>query len=115
MHLPQRQSLSVTIRFPHVQSLPGIVTQVRRLFDLGADIETIDGHLSRDPLLAPLVAQRPELRAPGGCDGFELAVRAILSQQVSVPAARRPWRAYAAQQLWAADATAHPISRRTHG
>ena len=54
MHLPQRQSLSVTIRFPHVQSLPAIVMQVRRLFDLGADIETIDGHLSRDPLLAPL-------------------------------------------------------------
>jgi AraC family transcriptional regulator of adaptative response / DNA-3-methyladenine glycosylase II len=62
---------------------------VRRLFDMGADIETIDEHLSRDPLLAPLVAQRPGLRAPGGWDGFELAVRAILGQQVSVAAARR--------------------------
>ena len=59
------------------------------LFDLGADIETIDAHLSRDPLLAPLVAQRPGLRAPGGWDGFELAVRAILGQQVSVSAAAR--------------------------
>ena len=53
------------------------------------DIETIDAHLSLDPLLAPLVASRPGLRAPGGWDGFELAVRAILGQQISVIAARR--------------------------
>ena len=53
-HLPQRQSLRVTIRFPRVQSLPAIISRVRRLFDLGADIETIDAHLSLDPLLAPL-------------------------------------------------------------
>jgi AraC family transcriptional regulator of adaptative response / DNA-3-methyladenine glycosylase II len=89
VHLPQRQSLGVAIRFPNVRSLPAIVTRVRRLFDTGADIETIDEHLSRDALLAPLVAQRPGLRAPGGWDGFELAVRAILGQQVSVAAARR--------------------------
>jgi AraC family transcriptional regulator, regulatory protein of adaptative response / DNA-3-methyladenine glycosylase II len=76
-HLPQQQSLSVTIRFPHVRAFPAIVARVRRVFDLGADIQTIDAHLSRDPLLAPLVARRPGLRAPGGWDGFELAVRAI--------------------------------------
>jgi AraC family transcriptional regulator of adaptative response / DNA-3-methyladenine glycosylase II len=88
-HLPQRQSLCVTIHFPEVQSLPAIVTRVRRLFDVGADIDTIDAHLSLDPLLAPLIAKRPGLRAPGGWDGFELAVRAILGQQISVVAARR--------------------------
>jgi AraC family transcriptional regulator, regulatory protein of adaptative response / DNA-3-methyladenine glycosylase II len=88
-HVPARQSLCVTIRFPRVQSFPSIVSRVRRLFDLGADIETIDAHLSLDRSLAPLVAQRPGLRAPGGWDGFELAVRAILGQQVSVTAARR--------------------------
>jgi AraC family transcriptional regulator of adaptative response / DNA-3-methyladenine glycosylase II len=88
-HLPARQSLCVAIRFPHVQSLPAIVGRVRRLFDLGADIETIDAHLSLDPRLAPFVARHPGLRAPGGWDGFELAVRAILGQQVSVAAARR--------------------------
>lgn len=88
-HLPQKQSLGVTIRFRNVRSFPAIVTRVRRLFDLGADIETIDEHLSRDPLLAPLVVQRPGLRAPGGWDGFELAVRAVLGQQISVGAARR--------------------------
>jgi AraC family transcriptional regulator, regulatory protein of adaptative response / DNA-3-methyladenine glycosylase II len=87
-HLPQHQSVGVTIRFPNVKYLPAIVTRVRRVFDLGADIETIDAHLSLDPLLAPLVASRPGLRAPGGWDGFELAVRAILGQQVTVVAAR---------------------------
>ena len=60
------------------------------MFDVGADIETIDAHRSRDPLLVPLVARRPGLRAPGGWDGFELAVRAILGQQISV-AARAGW------------------------
>ena len=88
-HLPRQQSLGVTIRFPEVKALPAIVSRARRLFDLGADIETIDGHLASDPLLAPLIARRPGLRAPGGWDGFELAVRAILGQQITVTAARR--------------------------
>jgi AraC family transcriptional regulator of adaptative response / DNA-3-methyladenine glycosylase II len=87
--LPKQQSLAISIRFPNVKSLPAIVVRVRRLFDLGADIETIDGHLSADPALARLVAQRPGLRAPGGWDGFEIAVRAVLGQQISVAAARR--------------------------
>jgi AraC family transcriptional regulator, regulatory protein of adaptative response / DNA-3-methyladenine glycosylase II len=47
----------------------------------------IGEHLSQDPILAPLVAARPGLRVPGGWDGFELAVRAILGQQITVPAA----------------------------
>jgi AraC family transcriptional regulator, regulatory protein of adaptative response / DNA-3-methyladenine glycosylase II len=88
-HQPERQSICVKIRFPNVRSLPAIVARVRRQFDIGADIETIDAQLSSDPLLAPLIAQRPGLRAPGGWDGFELAVRAILGQQISVAAARR--------------------------
>jgi AraC family transcriptional regulator of adaptative response / DNA-3-methyladenine glycosylase II len=88
-HLPNLQSLGVSIRFPNVKALPVIVAGVRRLFDLGADIETIDEHLSADPVLAKLVAQRPGLRAPGGWDGFETAVRAVLGQQVSVTAAQR--------------------------
>ena len=82
-------SLIVTVRFPDVRALPAILARVRRVFDAGADIETIGAHLSRDPFLARLVARRPGLRAPGGWDGFELAVRAILGQQISVAAAAR--------------------------
>ena len=88
-HLPARESLVVTIRFPSVRALPAIVASVRRVFDLGADVATIGAHLAQDPLLAPLVAERPGLRAPGGWGGFELAVRAVLGQQVTVEAARR--------------------------
>lgn len=59
-----------------------------RLFDLDADPAAIAAHLSSDPLLAPLLARRPGLRAPGAWDPFETSVRTILGQQVSVRAAR---------------------------
>jgi AraC family transcriptional regulator of adaptative response / DNA-3-methyladenine glycosylase II len=88
-HAPERQSLRVAIRFPSVRALPAIVARVRRVFDVAADIDAINAHLSRDPGLAALVARRPGLRAPGGWDGFELALRAVLGQQVSLEAARR--------------------------
>jgi len=88
-HEPERRWLAATIRFPDVCALPAILESVRRVFDVGADIQTIGAHLSQDPLLAPLVALRPGLRAPGGWDGFELAVRAVLGQQISLSAARR--------------------------
>src|SRR5438874_550871 len=64
--------------------LPEVVERARRLFDLDADPVRIAGHLSRSRVLAPLVARRPGLRVPGAWDGFELAVRAVLGQQVTV-------------------------------
>jgi AraC family transcriptional regulator of adaptative response / DNA-3-methyladenine glycosylase II len=88
-HLPEQASLNATIRFPSVRTLPAIVGRIRRVFDLGADVAAIGAHLAQDPLLAPLIAERPGLRAPGGWDGFELAVRAVLGQQVTVEAGRR--------------------------
>jgi AraC family transcriptional regulator of adaptative response / DNA-3-methyladenine glycosylase II len=80
--------LVAEIRFPKVQALPAVIARVRRVFDLSADPALIGAHLSQDPQLAPLVAARPGLRAPGAWDGFELAVRAILGQQITVSAAR---------------------------
>lgn len=59
-----------------------------RLFDTDADPAAIAAHLGKDPLLAPLVSQRPGLRVPGAWDPFETAVRTVLGQQVSVKAAR---------------------------
>ncbi|TSC25857.1 AlkA N-terminal domain-containing protein [Corallococcus sp. Z5C101001] len=85
---PGLDALSATLRVSDVRMLPSVVAQVRRVFDVGADVEAIHSHLSTDALLAPLVTARPGLRAPGGWDGFELAVRAILGQQVTVSAAR---------------------------
>ncbi|MDO9471679.1 MAG: AlkA N-terminal domain-containing protein [Caulobacter sp.] len=81
--------LAVTVRFPRLTALPSILSRVRRVFDLTADPETIAAHLSRDPDLARMVAARPGLRAPGAWDGLELGVRAILGQQITVPAAVR--------------------------
>ena len=81
-------ALVATIRFPRIASLPRIVERIRRVFDLGADPAAIGAHLARDPRLAPLLAARPGLRVPGAWDGFELAVRAILGQQITVAAAR---------------------------
>lgn len=81
------ERLAVEVRFPRLTALPAILARVRRVFDLSADPARIGEDLSRDPALAPLVAARPGLRVPGAWDGFELAVRAILGQQISVPAA----------------------------
>lgn len=80
-------TLKATIQFPKLSALPTIIARLRRVFDLGADPVTIGAHLATDPALAPLVARRPGLRVPGAWDGFELAVRAVLGQQITVAAA----------------------------
>ncbi len=85
---PERRALVVTVHFPDVRALSVIVSRVRRMFDLGADVTAIGAHLRRDPVLAPLVDARPGLRVPGSWDGFEAAARATLGQQVSVESAR---------------------------
>ncbi len=64
------------------------VARIRRLLDLDADPVAVAGVLGDDRLLGPLVAASPGRRAPGVVDGGELAVRAVLGQQVSVAAAR---------------------------
>ena len=79
--------LTVNVRFPDLKALPTIISRVRRVFDLAADPALIGRHLSASPVLAPLVAARPGLRVPGAWDGFELAIRAILGQQITVTAA----------------------------
>jgi AraC family transcriptional regulator of adaptative response / DNA-3-methyladenine glycosylase II len=62
--------------------------RVRRVFDLDADPAAIHATLERDRMLAPLLRKRPGVRVPGAWDPFELAVRAIVGQQVSVAGAR---------------------------
>jgi AraC family transcriptional regulator of adaptative response / DNA-3-methyladenine glycosylase II len=64
------------------------LARVRRVFDTDADPAPVVAVLGNDPLLGPLVRKRPGLRLPGAFDGFEIAVRAIVGQQVSVAGAR---------------------------
>jgi AraC family transcriptional regulator, regulatory protein of adaptative response / DNA-3-methyladenine glycosylase II len=64
-----------------------VIVRVKHLFDLGAAPDAVSALLVKDPMLAPAVKRLPGLRVPGAFDGFELAVRAVLGQQVSVKAA----------------------------
>jgi DNA-3-methyladenine glycosylase II len=82
-------ALQVTLDFPDPTAVPEIVARLRRMFDLEADLPTIHRQLKADPLMARLIAERPGLRVPGAWDGLELAIRAVLGQQITVSAAIR--------------------------
>jgi AraC family transcriptional regulator of adaptative response / DNA-3-methyladenine glycosylase II len=87
---PMEQASAVRLRpqLNDLSDLSMLVQRCRYLFDLDAVPEAIADVLATDPLLAPLVKARPGLRVPGTINGFELTVRAILGQQVSVAGAR---------------------------
>ena len=76
------------LRLEDPRDLPAAVQRCRRLLDLDADPDAVAAVLGADPLLAPLLRRRPGVRVPGQVDGFELAVRAVLGQQVTVKGAR---------------------------
>jgi DNA-3-methyladenine glycosylase II len=80
-------ALELTLDFPDSAVAPEIVARLRRMFDLDADLAPIHRQLAVDPLMARLIAERPGLRVPGAWDGLELAIRAVLGQQISVGAA----------------------------
>ena len=80
--------VSCTLRLAHVSDLAAAVARCRRLLDLDADPVAVDEHLGADPWLAHLVRRSPGTRVPGHVEGAELAIRAVLGQQVSVAAAR---------------------------
>jgi AraC family transcriptional regulator of adaptative response / DNA-3-methyladenine glycosylase II len=68
-------------------SMPTSVERVQRMFDVAADSIAITGHLASDPLLTRACAVHAGIRVPGAWDPFELSVRAILGQQITVRAA----------------------------
>ena len=90
--------------------------RVRRLFDLDADPHAIARTLTRDKMLTPLLRKRPGIRVPGTWNPFELAVRAIVGQQVSVAGARTILGRIAAEHGFApgrlADANIGSMPRR---
>jgi AraC family transcriptional regulator of adaptative response / DNA-3-methyladenine glycosylase II len=75
-------------RLDSVADVATLVGRVRRMFDLDADSVAIDGALSADPVLAPLVAARPGIRLPGSVEAEETLFRTLIGQQISVAAAR---------------------------
>jgi len=77
------------LQLEDLRDLTAAVQRCRRLLDLDADPEAVTGYLSSDPVLGPLALANPGRRSPGHVDGNELALRAVLGQQVSVAAARR--------------------------
>ncbi len=81
-------SLRLELQSVPASRLRDVVQRVRRMFDLDAEPAAVEAVLSRDPRLAPLLQQRPGLRLPSGWDGFEIAVRAVIGQQISVAGAR---------------------------
>lgn len=84
---PDRNALLMEFTHSLTPVLPALISRVRHLFDLNARPDVISAHLQKDPLLKDAVSRNPGLRVPGAIDGFELAIRAILGQQVTVKAA----------------------------
>jgi AraC family transcriptional regulator of adaptative response / DNA-3-methyladenine glycosylase II len=82
-----RNALAVELATALTPALPEILGRLKDLFDLGARPDVIASHLQADPRIAGVVGRCPGLRVPGAFDGFELAVRAVLGQRVSVRAA----------------------------
>lgn len=86
-HAPEKNALRVEISRSLTPVLPALLGRLRNLFDLSARPDVIAGQLAKDGRLAGALAANPGLRVPGAFDGFEMAVRAILGQQVTVKAA----------------------------
>ncbi len=83
-HDPEHAQLILRLRISSSMEIARCVERTRRLFDLGANPQQIASDLSRDPALRARLEARPGVRVPGAWDPFELAVRAVLGQQVSV-------------------------------
>ncbi len=86
-HLPRKSQLLLEVAPVLSGVLMALVARVRNQFDLDANPTLIADHLQQDPLLAPHLFAAPGLRVPGAFDVFELALRAVLGQQVSVAGA----------------------------
>lgn len=88
VHEPADERFSITIESRAEIPRAGILARVKHMLDLDADDHALTA-LAKDPLLGPMIARRPGLRTPGAWEPFELAMRAVLGQQVTVEAARQ--------------------------
>lgn len=86
-HAPARQQLELEVSASLSAQLMPLIARLRNQFDLDANPAVIEAHLMHDSLLEARILAMPGLRVPGAFDAFELAVRAVLGQQVSVAGA----------------------------
>lgn len=86
-HAPRKHALIVEFTHSLSPALPALLGRLRNVFDLSARPDLIAEHLRKDKRLRKSVIKNPGLRIPGTFDGFEMAVRAILGQQITVKAA----------------------------
>ncbi len=87
--VPETGTVHCALRLSDLRDLGAAVERCRRLVDADCDPEAVDAQLGQDPLLAAQVRRSPGIRVPGQVDGDEVAVRAVLGQQVSVAQARK--------------------------
>ncbi len=87
LHAPKQRALKVELTHSLTPVLPTLLGRLRNLFDLSARPDIINAHLSGDERLAEAIARNSGLRVPGAFEGFELAVRGILGQQITVKGA----------------------------
>ena len=85
---PGPNAVMCTLYLENVADTQAAVQRCRRMLDLDADPDTVESHVTDDPILSTLIRKRPGLRSPGHPDGVELLTRAVLGQQVSVKGAR---------------------------
>lgn len=88
-HAEGKNALQVEFSHSLIPVLPALLGRLRHVFDLSARPDVISAHLMKDATLRKAVMQKPGLRVPGAFDGFEMAVRAILGQQITVQAATK--------------------------
>ncbi|GAA1333513.1 AlkA N-terminal domain-containing protein [Catellatospora bangladeshensis] len=74
---PAAGHVACSLRLTDLRDLGSAVSRVRRLLDLDADPQAVDGFLGEDPVLRPLVRDRPGVRVPGSVDGAETLLRAL--------------------------------------
>ena len=87
--VPGQNWVECSLELADLRDVTAAVQRCRRLLDLDADPLAISGYLAADPVIGPLAVGCPGRRSVGAVDGDEIAVRAVLGQQVSVAAARR--------------------------
>lgn len=86
--LVENNKIAIEFKLNQNANILELVTRIKNIFDLDADPFRIEQALQEDQQLAPWLKQHPGLRIPGGWDGFELAIRAVIGQKISVKGAR---------------------------